>query len=364
METKNRRSFNVYCRRCTQFLGQQNKGLLKEEIHLSVICVGRFLVLNTKEEGKSQGGIQIKKLYPHNRECMTSGFLRSNYQTDPRQGGSGVVIMKMPYDTLFSTTYDQLAIALDSYQQGQLPPGTPINNGWDNYPYDDRRYVDLPILENNELTGAVHPEMHRASMTRYILWHLNTFNLVFEFYSELDLAEAFFQPNTMDHQEGLIRPPHLHFKKFVCFFSGHGINRYKDSRGKVVWKYAIPQDIVHQPSHTDFVMTEVDGQDVTCFYNKLLEGRCLPFTNVIPIHDYRTIAIKTDKHFQEIGRGSVLNMAGCVEHFGQAYHCKPKTKMFYHPAIHHHGSSLHHEYVANQVMYTPRPDTYMPVEHI
>ena len=192
LDQRHGKAFHIYCSRCSSFAAANihaKSKMRKEDIALSTIAVCQFV-----DQGKrkprgpdlaplQQGVIRIHALFPHNIECDVPLQNRWSLGKEQNNAGNGAYKGPFPYSIIFGDMFKKISLALDDFQD-DVPPGIPINNGKDDYLYDDRRYIHLPPFDRDMFMEHINVDLYEVGMIRFLVWYLMKMNLVYEFFPQ------------------------------------------------------------------------------------------------------------------------------------------------------------------------------------
>lgn len=221
-------------------------------------------------------------------------------------------------------------------------PGSLINFGDDSYDHDDRMYCYLPSDE-----WQISGEDHKDSTVRWI------FHLTAHFSMSREMAPYVLNYKSIQEQmddktsniTNWVHMPnpdcHLRPTEVSLLFGGHEQRVCGD-------------DPTHQMRHRDGD-TEQNPYGKTEALNELF----FPFSFIIPLEDKRDLYIGTPATTISVPKNFYVIFRGDLPHGGVTF-----RQLEWHPCIHGHMDSDHHNRDSGLFNYSSEHDGYLPIQHM
>jgi hypothetical protein len=317
----------------------------------------RFCCLRCKERGiwsllgvgecvivKGQCGIQMKKVFFHDKECFkTKEEKLPSYQFN---------VFDFDFDEVIGNTYDSVVHQLQQCsfhdKETDMPPGHSINFGFDDYNFDDRAYEYMPSPNYPDIESS----LHRESLVRVLFMMATDLNMADEVsHTVLDLKKYTADLNDSNKagicKEMLNTEYHLHFFELSLLFGGHCMLAGEENSNFVV------DQIVHKDGETS------EGE----IANKAeLMGKHKPGSFIIPLDEARSIFVCTPQLLVTAKRGQYIWFHGALPHGGKTYKASKEGKDW-RPALHGHLDSIHHARKRGDFAFEGSDNVYFPLEH-
>jgi hypothetical protein len=276
----------------------------------------------------------VKKVYPHPVNCNLPEKYRTWRVIDPQGNGSGFYkFEEYPREVIWGNVFDGIIEAIQS-QPITAPLGDRITNGLDEYPYDNRSQIELPISPTDPKLGSlVDAHQFVLAARRHILYLLNHLGCVDHFlHDQINDEGACWPRRTTDVQIT------IKIKEFKILFGGHPNVQAQRSAG-------FKRLTNGQPVHTDLGPvvrgTGSNSELVTVSHVPTLKDCLKPATMIFPIaKSGRNICYPKGVGFphvlieETVGDGQAVYMHGDFPHCGPVLE-RPSKKgnLDFHPAV-------------------------------
>jgi hypothetical protein len=290
-----------------------------------------------------QVGIQMKKVFFHDKDCF-----KSKEEKLPLQEFN---VFDFDFDEVIGNTYESVVHQLQGCnfhdKAAAMPPGHSINFGFDDYDFDDRAYEYLP----SPRYPSIETSSHRVTLVRVLFMMAADLNMADEVaHTVFDLNRyiaGFPENKSRICHEMVNLENHLHFFELSLLFGGHCM--FPEN---VDSEFVVDQ-IVHKDGETS------EGE----IANKAeLMGRHKPGSFIIPLDEPRTIFVCTPQLLVTAKKGQYIWFHGALPHGGKTYKASMEGNDWK-PAIHGHLDSLFHTRKRGDFAFEGSDNVYFPLEH-
>jgi hypothetical protein len=287
--------------------------------------------------------VKMDSVFYHDNDC--SG--------NDRKKAPKLQVFDLDFQEIIGDTFEPLVTKLKTFhfkkgaQQPELPPGSHINYGYNDYIFDDRSYEYLPSPINY---ADLAIEKHRLTMVRLFFFLVVMNNIsdqaAYQILDMVQLLHLFSSTGQLSSFPVMENPnTHLHFYEVSLLFGGHCMN---ETEGMAC---------IHQICHMDVADLDTDDSRL------LFKGKQLPGSFILPLENQRTIYVHTPQNQVTVKKGQVLYFDGDLPHGGITYLVEGDGTDWY-PAIHGHIDSTLMKRKRGFFEYKGSSDVYHPDEHL
>ena len=361
MEARAKRKGSYYCQSCLR--------IGKTEREFSMCKIADYSYENALDsDDRVKAQIRITRVYPHNSECCKAREERRRHVIRLGNGSSAVAKWRFCFNRVIGSTYNELLNKMHTFDDPDvaLPPGTPVTNGIDNYPFDDLTITDLPSISPKEYSDVLDPKNHHRAMLRLCLWFSNTFNLTEDIWPvKMFFRKEIWSPHTVEypHTTESARDPDKQLTHASLIFGGHGrkAKHNEHSTNRCLSENERDQ-LVDQTQHYTFPKNLTKEDTIGCSRNPGIDERSDVGTLVVPLKHSRSFYINSPKNVVSVKKGEILWIGGNTPCGSKSY--IKSNPVRYCPALVLHLESNFHRHVRWGFSRDVSSATYMPVQHI